>query len=697
LQALDASDVGQAPASASASDVSSLPPAQSLAAVQTSGPKLSTGGSKVPVLPKSVADQHAQGTEPVPTPALRRKASRKPSRLSLPALNVTRDPEEDGKRGREEDSRKEDGAGEAKPFLQVDVAVEGGMYYYEEDLQERNVGFKRREMDVDEDAFLHVDKPRTGASMFQTPKFSRALSRPAFSAPRFLEDAESPTLILEGGIPPSIPTTPASPTREIGVKLAQSPSLTRPQSGSNTDGPGTKRIARSTRQVLRQRETKKTGARNAPEEEEDETKAWVPYYLTPRTKQAFVLHRRRMKKVRARAHTHTHILVGTTRTPLGSSLSFSFSSSSSSFSLSPSPARERARARALSHSTNGVAQVFVFEDKGPGDASLYLLEPRRKVSKAVLAAGLPIREPVCSSTDPNLFGAKSRAEQATRNVPHDVALRIAVASKNELPEEIRVELELSMFKELLGKSPSRTCQICFRVDFSERWTCRKCADLNVPFVLCTQCYGGLCEGIIPHFPGDREHVFTEVETETVLTISPSELIAKRKSRKSTAIARSGSSSPDDESRAETSDANSPSQLSEFWQPLPEEEELQGPPPNGGVRISSSHKKVRLVENAEYLGQRRQEMQTAAAEHVNAAVDGPSQARQGARKVAQEAEIEQIDGDEDEDALRRSELHSRPSEGTAHACIGLSFSVQASAGNIFYVGYCIPLFVALCAT
>ena len=114
-----------------------------------------------------------------------------------------------------------------------------------------------------------------------------------------------------------------------------------------------------------------------------------------------------------------------------------------------------------------VTQVFVFEDKGPGDASLYLLEPRRKVSKAALLAGLPIPKAQCSSTDPNLFGTKSRAEQAARE---------ANVLKRSVPNWLYTA-------KILGDLLVRICDRC-RMNwlcawqFPSRMNCRKTFAFN---------------------------------------------------------------------------------------------------------------------------------------------------------------------------------------------------------------------------
>jgi len=136
----------------------------------------------------------------------------------------------------------------------------------------------------------------------------------------------------------------------------------------------------------------------------EEEERWVPYYLTPRTRFAYEHHGRKMKK------------------------------------------------------------VFTFVDRGPGNASLYLLEPRRKVS----GDDASIPKIVCGSTDPNLFGEKGRKEQEARDMTHQQALMIAIRGKDELPPDLRVELENSEFwcrvdasvpRHVLTVPTSVTCRI----------------------------------------------------------------------------------------------------------------------------------------------------------------------------------------------------------------------------------------------
>jgi hypothetical protein len=238
---------------------------------------------------ESMENRRAQAEASLSLSLPKRVLRRRPSRMSLPALRRMNqepkakkddsDTQVGGGHG-EEGSRKEGQTDQAKANLQVDVVVAGGMYYYEEDLQARNVGFKRRD-----DAGVELRGPRIGASRFQTPKFSRALSRHAKLA-RFFEDEDGPSaLTLEGATHQfKGPVTPVlAPTPE---------GMLRP--------PNTK--PRPT--VEQQRGSKRQRGTNALQsagkgqvQEQDETQGWVPYYLTPRTKQAFVVHRRRMKKV----------------------------------------------------------------------------------------------------------------------------------------------------------------------------------------------------------------------------------------------------------------------------------------------------------------------------------------------------------------------------------------------------------------
>jgi hypothetical protein len=248
---------------------------------------------------ESVENRRAQAEASLSLSLPKRALGRKPSCMSLPALRVNQEPhaEKDGSdtRGRggygEEGSTKstkEDEPDKAKANLcrnlQVDVVVAGGMYYYEEDLQARNVGVERRQ--VEDDADVGLRGPRTGASRFQTPKFSRALSRPAFKPARFLEDEDGPSVLTLEGATSQLtgPVTPGLPPTLEGVLR---PPDTKPRPTVEKHR-GSKR-QRGTRALQ--------SAGKGPVQEEDETQGWVPYYLTPRTKQAFVVHRRRMKKV----------------------------------------------------------------------------------------------------------------------------------------------------------------------------------------------------------------------------------------------------------------------------------------------------------------------------------------------------------------------------------------------------------------
>jgi hypothetical protein len=246
--------------------------------------------SGVAMMPEeSVESRRAQAEASLSLSLPKRALRCRPSRMRLPALGRMDQESKAKKDGSdirvgggcgEEGSREKGQTDQAKANLQVDVVVAGGMYYYEEDLQARNVGFKRRD-----EADVELKGLRTGASRFQTPKFSRALSRPAKPA-RFFEDEDGPSaLTLEGATHQF--TGPVTPV------LAPTPEgMLRP--------PNTK--PRPT--VLKQRGSKQQRGSNALQsagkgqvQEEDETQGWMPYYLTPRTKQAFVVHRRRMKKV----------------------------------------------------------------------------------------------------------------------------------------------------------------------------------------------------------------------------------------------------------------------------------------------------------------------------------------------------------------------------------------------------------------
>lgn len=225
--------------------------------------------SKAAVVPEE--NLHAQAKASLSIVLPKRAHRRKPPRMSLPALRVIREAqaEKDNAHiwaggGYGGEGSKKSQTDKAKVNLQVDVVMPGGMYYYEEDLQD-----------------VQVRWPRTGASRFQTPKFSRALSRSALKLARFLEDEDSSSaLTLDGAIHQSADpiTSVLAPTPE-GVLL----STVEKERGSSRQK-GTKALQRAGMGLA---------------QEEDETQGWVPYYLTPRTKQAFVVHRRRMKKVQS--------------------------------------------------------------------------------------------------------------------------------------------------------------------------------------------------------------------------------------------------------------------------------------------------------------------------------------------------------------------------------------------------------------
>jgi hypothetical protein len=230
-----------------------------------------------------------------------------------------------------------------------------------------------------------------------------------------------------------------------------------------------------------------------------------------------------------------------------------------------------------------------------------------------------------------------------RQVPHELALRMAVSVKNELPQDLRLQLEVGIFKELIGMNPGNTCQICFCTDYGDCWTCRKCSGMKAPFVLCSQCYSGLCDGIVAHFPGDETHVFTEVETDTVLTVLPSKF--KEKRPESTVIARSRPSSSDDMSRTETAECFEQPESPKIthWSRLQEENE-QDPLLNERDRTASRQNRVQIAEDGVHLEMMHQVMQTATAENVNAAVEGLSRARHSAGMAAGGAKMERTRGD-----------------------------------------------------
>ena len=238
-------------------------------------------------------------------------------------------------------------------------------------------------------------------------------------------------------------------------------------------------------------------------------------------------------------------------------------------------------------------------------------------------------------------------------MPHELALRMAVSVKNELPQDLRLQLEVGIFKELIGMNSGNTCQICFCTDYGDHWTCRKCSGMKAPFVLCSQCYGGLCDGIVAHFPGDETHVFTEVETDTVLTVLPSKFKEKRPESK--VIARSRPSSSDDTSRSETAQCFDQPESPKIthWSRLQEEEE-QGPLLNERDRTASSQNRVQIAEDGVHLDLMRQVMQTATAEHVNAAVEGLSRARHSAGMAAGGAKMERTRGDGGGDSSRQED-------------------------------------------
>ena len=244
------------------------------------------------VAEESMENWRAQAETSMSLSVSKRALRRRPSRESLPTLRMNQEPQakKDSSHTRvgggyaEEGSRKEDQTDQAKANLKVDVLVAGGMYYYEEDLQARKVGFKRRQ--IEDVADFELRGPRIGASRFQTPKFSRALSRPAFKPARFFEDEDGPAaLSLDGAshqftrpVTPVLPPTPEGMLRPPNTKPR--PTVEK-QCGSKWQR-GTKALKSAGKEQV---------------QEEDETQGWMPYYLTPRTKQAFVVHQRRMKKV----------------------------------------------------------------------------------------------------------------------------------------------------------------------------------------------------------------------------------------------------------------------------------------------------------------------------------------------------------------------------------------------------------------
>ncbi len=182
--------------------------------------------------------------------------------------------------------------------------------------------------------------------------------------------------------------------------------------------------------------------------------------------------------------------------------------------------------------------------------------------------------------------------------------------------------------------------------------------MKAPFILCSQCYGGLCDGIVAHFPGDAAHAFTEVETDTVLTVLPSKF--KEKRRASTVIARSRPSSSDDTSCTETAQCFGQPESPKIthWSRLQEEED-QGPLLNERDRTASSQNMVQIeedeiAEDGMHLDLMRLEMQTATAEHVNAAMEGLSRARQSAGMAAGVAKMEQTREDGGGDSSRRED-------------------------------------------
>lgn len=182
---------------------------------------------------------------------------------------------------------------------------------------------------------------------------------------------------------------------------------------------------------------------------------------------------------------------------------------------------------------------------------------------------------------------------------------MAVSVKNELPQDLRLQLEVGIFKELIGMNSGNTCQICFCTDYGDHWTCRKCSGMKAPFVLCSQCYGGLGDGLVAHFPGDESHSFTEVETEetgTALTILPLKFQENR--RESIVVASSGSSSSefvDDESGTETAECCSQPELQflvKNCSQLQEEELILKSEQNERVISATSQNRVRNAEDSD---------------------------------------------------------------------------------------------------